>query len=166
MNLKRMLQNLFCVLTAFCFSLIFVSCDSNRIYELNYDLEGAYWHADSIKSFEFNIDDQAESYNLSFNLRNGLEFPHSNIYITYLLEDSMGNVLEKELRDFQLFYPKNGYPKGSGVGGLYEHEFQLLLGYQFTKAGKYRMNLRQFMRYDSLPETYSVGFRVEKMDGN
>jgi gliding motility-associated lipoprotein GldH len=142
-------------------TLLITSCDSNRVYENTADINNAYWLADSIKTFKFNILDKSRGYNISFSLRNGVEFPHGNIYVQYIISDSTNNILDEELRNFQLFHPKSGYPFGNGSGNLFEHQFDLLIDYDFPYEGKYNISFQQYMRYDSLPQVYSVGVRVE-----
>jgi gliding motility-associated lipoprotein GldH len=62
-----------------------------------------------------------------------------------------------------LFDAKTGKPFGkSGIGDLYDHQFLLLQDYQFITAGKYHLELEQFMRQDTLPGILAVGVRVEK----
>ena len=98
-------------------------------------------------------------------MRNGVEFPHGNIYVQYIISDSTNNILDEELRNFQLFHPKSGYPFGNGSGNLFEHQFDLLIDYDFPYEGKYNISFQQYMRYDSLPEIYSVGIRIETPEG-
>ncbi len=143
---------------------ILSACDNNRVFEDTVDLKNAYWLADSIKTFTFNIANPGKAYNIFFNLRNGLEYPHNNIYVHYTITDSTHTVLEEELRNFQLFHPKSGYPFGSGSGNVYQHQFDLLFGYRFPNAGTYNVSFEQYMRYDSLPQVYSVGVRVESQE--
>jgi gliding motility-associated lipoprotein GldH len=149
------------IISIFVLSLIIGSCDSNRVFENTADINNAYWLADSIKSFEFIIPDERIGYNISFSIRNGVEFPHSNIYVQYIISDSTNNVLDEELRNFQLFHPKSGYPFGNGSGNLFEHKFDLLVDYKFPYNGPYKIKFQQYMRYDSLPQVYSIGVRVE-----
>jgi gliding motility-associated lipoprotein GldH len=144
-------------------ALFISSCDKTKVYEDVSSLPEAYWLADSSKSFEFNIEDPSLSYNLYFNIRNGLEYPHNNIYVNYIVSDSANNVLDEELRNFQLFNSKTGYPLGNGSGNIFEHQFDLLVDYTFPFAGKFNLNIQQYMRYDSLPEVYSVGVRIERV---
>jgi gliding motility-associated lipoprotein GldH len=141
-----------------------ISCDENRVFEDNINQPNAYWLADSIAHFEFLISDIGPSYNILFNVRNGVHFPHSNLYIKYFLLDSLGNPLENELRNFELFHAKSGYPLGDGAGDIFESQFLLLKNYSFPDTGRYQINLQQYMRYDSLPEIYSVGVRVERSE--
>lgn len=147
---------IFSLLVAVCFS-----CDPNRIGENNKSIEG-YWHSDSIANFSFAIEDPSLDYNLYFSVRNGVEFPHSNLYFKYSLKDSLGVDLESELINLQLFNSKTGYPLGNGTGGIFEHQYELLTKYSFTKKGIYNLSFQQYMRYDSLPEIHSVGYRVEQ----
>jgi gliding motility-associated lipoprotein GldH len=148
----------------FLVTLTISSCDSNRVYENTVDINNAYWLADSIKSFEFNIPQRGSEYNIKFTIRNGVEYPHRNVYVYYTISDSTNKILDEELRDFQLFQPKSGYPLGNGSGNIREHHFDLLIGYKFPYAGRYNISFEQYMRYDSLPQVYSLGFRVETTD--
>lgn len=145
----------------FLIALAISSCDSNRVYENTVDFNNAYWLADSIKSFEFSIDQPGSEYNILFNIRNGVEYPHRNVYVYYTLSDSTDKVLDEELRDFLLFHPKSGYPFGNGSGNLRQHKFDLLMDYKFPYEGQYKISFKQFMRYDSLPQVYSIGLRIE-----
>lgn len=141
-----------------------ISCDDNRIYEDTATFKKAYWLADSVKYFEFDIQEQAE-YNILFSVRNGRDYPHSNLYMQYEILDSTRSILDEELRNFQLFHQKSGYPFGQGSGNIFEHSFDLLSGYEFPYNGKYFIRVQQYMRYDSLPEIYSVGIRIETPEG-
>lgn len=141
------------------------ACDSNRIYEENIDLENKTWIADSSVSFQFQIKNPENKYNLYYNLRNTISYPFQNIYVNYTLEDTLGNKIAGELINKDLFHPKTGKPYGDGLGDIFDHQFPLLEDYQFEKAGAYRITLEQFMRRDSLPEILSVGVRVEHASG-
>lgn len=139
-----------------------LSCDRNRVFEDNIDQPGAFWLADSVARFKVPIDDPNIEYNILLNIRNGLQFPHSNIYVKYHITDSLGRERAQELRNFELFNTKTGYPLGNGTGDIFESQFVLLKNYVFDQAGTYNIDVQQYMRYDSLPEVYSVGVRVEK----
>ncbi len=145
-------------------AITFSACDSTRIFEDTVDFNNAYWLADSIKSFDVIINQPDEVYNILFNIRNGIEYPHRNVYVHYTISDSTNKVLDEELRNFQLFNPKSGYPFGSGSGNLRAHKFELLIGYKFPYKGHYKISFEQYMRYDSLPQVYSIGLRVERPD--
>ena len=138
------------------------SCMSDEVFEDVADFENHYWLADSVKHFEFEIMYPEAEYQILLNLRNGIEYPHSNIYVQYAIMDSTERILDEELRNFQLFHPKSGHPFGNGSGNIKEHKFDLIIGYKFPNAGKYQISFEQFMRYDSLPQIYSVGVTVKQ----
>ena len=140
------------------------SCDSNRVYEDTANFTQAHWLADSIKYFEFTIPDNTQDYNILLSVRNGRDYPHSNLYVQYGILDSTQATLDEELRNFQLFHPKSGYPYGNGSGNIFEHNFDLLSAYEFPYSGKFFIRVQQYMRYDSLQEIYSVGVRIETPD--
>ena len=142
--------------------LLLIACDDTRVYEDHIDQANAFWLADSVARFDFEIIDPTLEYNILVNVRNGLQFPHANIYINYALTDSTDKILAEELRNFELFNSKSGYPLGQGSGDIYESQFVLLKNYNFLNSGRYQVALQQYMRYDSLPQIYSVGVRVEK----
>lgn len=151
----------------FIMLLAFASCDADRVYEKNFQFDSRTWYVDSIPAFEFHIPADSEKYNISMNIRNTLTYPFQNIYITYFLEDTTGQVLETDLVNYQLFDARSGEPYGEGgLGDIYDHRFSLLEDYHFTEAGAYRIRLQQYMRRDSLPEIIAVGIRVDQNKNN
>ena len=152
------------LLWIFLVAIIIISCDSKQVYENTVDFNNTYWLADSVKSFAIDIIEAESENNILFSIRNGVKYPHRNIYIYYTISDSTNKILDEELRDFQLFHPKSGYPFGNGSGNIREHNFDLLMGYEFPYAGHYKISFEQYMRYDSLPHVYSIGLRIETPD--
>ena len=150
------------LLSCLVLSAALMACDETRVYEDHVNPPDAFWLADSLARFEFEIDNYQQEYNVLVNIRNGLQFPHANIYIKYALKDSLDAELVGELRNFDLFNTKSGYPVGQGSGDIYESQHVLLKNYAFPASGLYQIDLQQYMRYDSLPQIYSVGIRVEK----
>ncbi|MEM7297088.1 MAG: gliding motility lipoprotein GldH [Bacteroidota bacterium] len=141
--------------------LIITSCDSNRIYQDFNDMDEAFWHMDSIQSFNFEIEDTTKRYNVLATFRNSSSYPFYNLYFQYTISDSTNNVIEQELKEINFFDPKTGEPFGSGLGDLFDHTYALREEYRFKETGFYRVDLQQFMRMDTLPYVLSVGARVE-----
>ena len=138
-----------------------LACDSSRVYEDYNDMDDAFWQIDSVQRFKFEIKDQELQYNLLASFRNASSYPFYNIYFQYSLKDSANKVLKEELKDFNLFDPKTGKPFGSGLGDVFDHTVSLEENYQFNYSGQYTLELKQFMRLDTLPFVLSVGARVE-----
>jgi gliding motility-associated lipoprotein GldH len=142
--------------------LVLSSCETNRIYETNHDFEDRTWKLNDPQEFEFRIEDLEKKYNLYFNVRNSLDYPYSRIFITYHLQDSVGNELQSKLNTQDLFDQKTGVPFGSSsVGDIYDHQFLLLNEYQFKLRGKYKLKLEQYTRQDTLLGIMAIGVRVE-----
>lgn len=148
------------------FILVFLfSCDERRVYEKNADFNSRYWAVSEKPEFEFEIADSLASYNLYCNVRNSLDYPYANIFITYLLLDSAGVPLKKDLVRQLLFDEKTGEPLGdSGLGDIYDHRIPLVTNHRFEYSGKYTVAFEQFMRSDTLGGVLAVGLRVEKSD--
>lgn len=147
-------------------AVIWSSCDETRVYEKNVDFEQQQWVVSDKPVFEVTIDDTQTPYNVYLNVRNSIEFPYSRLFVTYLLKDSVGNIVEKKLVNNTLFDPKTGKPHGtSGIGDVYDHQFPLLKSYRFSYPGIHKIELEQFMRKDSLNGVLAVGIRVEKAAG-
>jgi gliding motility-associated lipoprotein GldH len=142
-------------------SVLFFSCDSSRVYEDFNDMDEAFWHMDSIQTFDFVIQDASKEYNVLATFRNASSYPFYNLYFQYTISDSLGIVLTRELKRVDLFNAKTGEPYGSGLGDLFDHSFPLQENYSFGEPGYYSLELQQFMRMDTLPFILSVGGRVE-----
>ncbi|MEM9832955.1 MAG: gliding motility lipoprotein GldH [Bacteroidota bacterium] len=146
---------------AYFFSLAFISCDENRLYEENVNFDQKVWLVDSLPVFQFQVDDPSQPYNIYWNVRNTVAYPFRNLYLNYYLEDTSGNIIQEDLYQMDLFEPRTGKPYGSGLGDIFSHQILALPDYQFDTAGVYQIRLQQYMRRDTLPEILSVGVRVE-----
>ena len=144
--------------------ILICSCDPSRVYEDYNDLEEAFWHMDSVQRFTFQIEDSTRRYNLLATLRNASNYPYYNIYFQYTLKDSADRVLMEELKEYNFFDSKTGEPLGSGLGDLFDHSIPLEESYEFDHTGDYTLELRQYMRLDTLPFVLSVGARVEQSE--
>jgi gliding motility-associated lipoprotein GldH len=132
------------------------------VYETNHDFSDRSWRVNDAPEFEFRIDDPGKRYNLYYNVRNSLDYPYSRIFITYHLQDSVGNELQSKLSTQYLFDEKTGAPFGSsGLGDIYDHRFLLLDHYEFKLPGRYKLKLEQFNRQDTLKGVLAIGARVE-----
>ena len=151
------MKYLYLILLAFLIS----ACDSSRIYEDYHDFDESFWHMDSVQSFQFQMEDTSKATNLLATFRNSAAYPFYNLYFQYNLLDSANNVLVEQLEEYHFFDPKTGAPLGSGLGDLFDHAVILQEKYKFPAKGVYTIQLKQFMRMDTLPYILSVGARVE-----
>ena len=147
--------------------IILFSCDEDRVYEKNTDFDARYWTVNAKPEFMFEISDTVGIYNLYCNVRNSLDYPYANIFITYYLTDSAGVVLRKDLVRHLLFDERTGEPFGeSGLGDIYDHRVPLISNHQFGYSGKYKIAFEQFMRTDTLEGVLAVGLRVARAEAH
>lgn len=139
------------------------SCDELVVFEENSAIEKATWNASDVKSFEFNIDDTVTMHDIFVNLRNGENYPYSNIFFFIELQFPNGkkslDTLECKLAD------ETGRWYGtSGIGDIYENRFLYYGKRQFPITGRYRIDINQAMRSPELAGIYDVGVRVARSE--
>lgn len=145
----------------FLFLFLAASCDKARVFEEHHEQKEHSWYIDSVQKFSFQIQDVSKPYNVLINLRNSDTYPYYNLFLRYYLSDSVGNELKTQQIELMLMDAKTGKPKGTGLGDIFNHQFELLHGFRFPKTGTYTVKLKQYMRQDPLPDIYSIGLRVE-----
>ncbi|ANQ51305.2 gliding motility lipoprotein GldH [Flammeovirga sp. MY04] len=163
----------FIKLSCLLVALSFYSCDSKRVDEKYIDFTEGMWPVDSLASFDFDIENPNEDYNLITYIRNTNDYPYQNIYIKYSLiyngEENNDTIINNTLSDFQLFEVKSGKPFGemetslgnSSTGAIYNHPLLLKKDISFPKEGNYSLEIQHYMRQDSLEGIIGVGYRIE-----
>jgi len=153
----------FASIFAILLGLVLSGCDETRVAEQYQDLNNSAWLVANKPSFQFDIQDTTQAYNIYCNLRNDLDYPWSRIFVTYSLSDSTGKTLSSKMVDHMLFDKNTGEPQGSsGIGDLHDHQVPLLMQFKFPARGKYSIAFEQMMRTDTLAGIHAVGFRVEQ----
>ena len=143
--------------------LTFASCDSNMIYEENFEVDSDGWRADDIKTFTFDIEDTISPFNFWINFRTSTDYPYSNLFM-FLYSEYPDGYESKDTLQFILAAP-NGEWQGESSGTVVENRFLVSQG-PLKKTGSYTFKLQQAMRDEVLPEILDVGFRVELMELN
>jgi gliding motility-associated lipoprotein GldH len=136
------------------------SCDSNRVFEEHVAIKQGLWSARNKIQFDVTISDLVSRYNVYLNVRNGQEYPYSNLYLFLDTKFPDGQVardtVELTLADY------DGRWLGSGMGSVKFSKFLFQKGVQFKQAGNYTFNLEQAMRVNALKGIYDIGLRIEK----
>ena len=139
-------------------SMCLCSCDNDVVFEQNQSIAGAMWAAKSPVNFEFDIQDTVRLHNFYINLRNGEEYPYSNLYLFVETEFPNGkksiDTLNCPLAD------ASGHWYGHGLGDIYDNRIIFRERKQFPLSGRYKMSIHQAMRTDQLNGIYDVGFRL------
>ena len=143
-------------------AIMFSSCDQNKVYDTYVDLENSIWNVDTLPTYNFEIENENQKYNISYNIRYADVYPYHNFYMKYFLEDSSKNIIDSELQEIILFDKKTGTPLGDGLGDIFDREVLVFEGFKFPSKGKYTFKVKQFMRVDNLPGIMSFGLKIDR----
>lgn len=139
---------------------VFTACDDKMVYEENAEISESVWSISDEKEFEFDVMDTITLHNLLINVRNGENYPYSNLFLFVELQFPNGkravDTLECYLAD------PTGAWIGTGIGDIYDSRFVYQKKKSFPLAGHYKLIIGQAMRVDDLEGIYDVGFRLEK----
>ncbi len=142
-------------------SLLFVACDSRRIYEENREIPETGWDVKNKINFEVDIKDTLMLHNFYINVRNSDGYPFSNLFLFIKTTNPDGyakmDTFEVVLAD------DNGKWTGSGIGDLWDNQRLWKTNVRFPKSGKYTFTYEQAMRNEILPLILDVGLRIEKV---
>jgi gliding motility-associated lipoprotein GldH len=140
--------------------LMFISCDSNRIFEEHISLKDGTWSARNKLQYNVAISDLLSRYNVYLNVRNGPEYQYSNLFVfmntTYPDGKIARDTIELTLADY------DGRWLGSGMGSVKFSKFLFQKNLQFKQTGNYRFTVEQAMRVSELKGIHDFGLRIEK----
>lgn len=149
-------------LTASLFLGLFVvllsGCDSNRIYEENFEVADNIWKADDVKKFSFEITDTVNALDIFINLRTTIDYPYGNLYI-FLYSEYPNGYTDKDTLNLILAEP-DGKWLGNSSGTVVENQILISRGGRFPGTGDYTFKIQHAMSDENLPEVIDVGFRV------
>lgn len=150
------------ILFGFLILLSIAGCKSDAVHKDLVDFDDYQWPMDDTQKFEFEIKDSGKMYNISYLLRNAIQYPFYNIYLKSALKDSSGNELKSGMEELILFDEKTGEPLGDGLGDLYDHRIAAAQykNIVFPYKGKYSFEIQQNMRPDPLVGILSIGFEI------
>ena len=139
---------------------VLISCDSNRVFDENIALKNGVWNVKNKPQFDVAISDLLSRYNIYLNVRNGPEYPYSNLFLFMNTVSPDGQIardtVELTLADY------DGRWLGSGMGSVKFSRFLFQKNVQFKLTGNYRFILEQAMRIRELNGIHDIGLRIEK----
>lgn len=148
-------------ISLFLFSVfLFSSCDQNRIYESNYNIDNQAWFYKDTIHFEVEISDLSEI-NGYINIRHSFYFAWRNMWLqmNVFQDDSL---MYQEPVNVQLSQP-NGHWHGKCSGDIcfYQYPLKDFTNFIFPDSGVYRFEFMQDMRENPLENISSIGLRLE-----
>ncbi len=158
--MKKYKHIIFAILSVFVF--MFISCDSNRVYQKYIKIDNYIWDADESIEFEFDIEDTVSIHNLYVNVRHSGRYPFRNLWL-FISSTAPNGMTEIDTLECT-FADKSGKWLGDGSGDLWDNKFLWKQFVRFPMQGTYSVKYKQGMRIHFLPGILDVGFRVEKID--
>ncbi|HKK82580.1 MAG TPA: gliding motility lipoprotein GldH [Prolixibacteraceae bacterium] len=142
--------------------MLFVSCQQRSVYQEYQTVDSNGWHADSVLSFNFEIEDTTETYRILFNNRNLDSYPYQNIwlFVEIMAPDSS---LVFDTIEYQLARP-NGKWVGEGTSGVYDTRLIYRDNVYFPLSGSYTFDVKHGMRNNKLKGISDFGLSVEKRE--
>lgn len=147
------------LLSLIILTLIFSSCDKNRVYEKNIRIPDASWDRNNILEFETEINDLVLSYNFFINIRNTTDYKKRNIYFFINTTFPSGEIAHDTLECF--LADIRGKWLGRGFGKIKESHILFKRNFRFTQEGIYKFEVEQAMRVDTLLGITDIGIRIE-----
>lgn len=140
--------------------IVFASCDSSRVYDSYKPITNEHWQIDSIKNFEFYLEDSLAIYNMYINIRNTGKYEFSNL-IVFVETDLPGKM---QLRDTVncILANEKGEWLGSGFGSIWSSKIPYKLKFRFPRKGDYTVQIQHGMRKEQLQGISDIGVRIEK----
>ncbi len=130
------------------------SCDQNRVFEEYKGMETESWQIQDSVSFTFSHD--LPHGPVILGIKYNRDYEYHNLYVRYLLKDSLDGIVENQLLDVPLFDSKSGKPLGDGYGSTYTKYDTLPLK---TDENYASISLIQYMRTDELRGIEAVGIK-------
>lgn len=147
---------------------LFISCDSNRIFDEYKTIKNSHWKKNDTIKFNLTITDTVSAKNLFINIRNNNDYKYSNLYIiTEIMAPNQFvtiDTLQYEMTD------KTGKWLGKGFTDLKENKLFFKENYRFKNKGNYHIKIIHAMRknketegIEELEGISTVGFRIESV---
>ena len=144
-----------------------LACDSKGVYDVYKPLPDK-WHKDSLVTFDIDVPDTTNNYNLFINLRNNGSYPFSNIYLitemTFPNHSKVTDTLEYEMTT------PTGEWLGTGFSEIKENKLWYKENIKFPISGVSTIKIGHAMRkngnelgVEELDGITNVGFRIEKI---
>lgn len=150
------------ILSLFVAIFLFASCDRNKVYEKNIEIDNNLWKNSESVKFEFEIDDTVSLHNVFINIRHASGYQFNNLWLFVKSSAPNGqtniDTLECVMSD------KTGKWLGDGLGDIYDLQLPWRLNVRFPVKGKYTVEFKQAMRVEVLPGIMDMGLRVEKAE--
>lgn len=141
--------------------LLLSACNKGVIYQKYVTIPDKLWNMDKPVSFDVNIDDTTNYYDVYVYIRNGDNYEYSNLYL-FIDITNPAHKTETDTLECILANPVTGRWLGNGLGDIWDNRIPFKRNLRFHKAGVYTFKYTQAMRLDKLPMIMDVGLGIQK----
>ena len=134
------------------------SCNSDRVFEEYTGMPELHWKVADTVSFDVRTmaPDVAQPL---LGIRYNDTYPFHNLYVRYLLNDTLGNTLMDSLLNIPLFDARSGKPLGKGFGNVYTR-YDSLPQVMLPADVPVSVRFVQYMREEELEGIEAVGLKI------
>lgn len=137
--------------------LFFTQCESPHYYQEQKSV--SKWNKDAAVTFNFEVKDTTEAYNLSFLTRNTNDYPYANFYIFTKLIDPKGQEFTDTLQYYLAFQDGEWIGKGKNLKELY---LVYRENVSLKDTGNYKLSVWHGMRDENLIGIEDISLIVDK----
>jgi len=149
--------NFYKITLILCFTIFTISCKQNQA--LLYDFENSNWNSKDSVLFAFDVLDHKTPKNISFFLRNNLDYPYRNIFFLVEIQNDSGVIASDTIQ--YLISNKYGQWLGRGFGKTRDNYFIFKKDYLFEDSGNHLLIMRHGMRQNKLKGLVKLGFEID-----
>lgn len=141
--------------------LLFIwGCNNKTIFESNKDIPSSIWKIENKLKFEVNVKDINPQYKSIIYLKNNQIYKYSNLFL-FVKFISPDSIIKKDTFEF-IIADRKGKWLGKGVSNEKTNSFDLSHKFNFSKIGKYTIEIEQGMREKNLEGIVNVGIKIER----
>lgn len=155
-------------LLVFGVAMLLIGCNSNTIYHEKQEISDFIWDKNERITFQFDIADTSQRYNILANIRHTNFYVFSNLWVMVYTTYPDGTELEPERLPLDLA-DVDGRWYGDCAGDICDLEVYIQQNVRFEQVGTYTIAFEQIMRskdvpsLESLPGIMSVGLSLERV---
>jgi gliding motility-associated lipoprotein GldH len=134
-------------------------CDPFMFYDEYSKTDGGQWKWSDKKSFEVNMIDSLQLYNIYINIRHTTDYPKSNLFV-FITATAPSGITRRDTVEI-IIADEHGRWEGNGFGDIKLVSREYRRAVRFPLHGKYSFEFEQGMRMPEIPVT-DVGLRIEE----
>lgn len=138
---------------------LLMTCDGNRIFQQNIEVDVKGWAYDSELTFDYSIDNTDDLYSMYLTVEHSMDYAYQNIYFNSkygLIDGSLSeDIFSIDLAD------KTGQWYGDCSSDKCLYKVLLQPNIQYDKPGEYQFTIIQNTRDSLLSGVSEIGMRLE-----